>query len=472
MKKPAGIVTFLLLSIFQGLPSASGKGIVVSSPHELAAALGSAAPGDAIVLKNGDWKNVSLAIHAGGALDKPVEIRAETPGGVVLSGSSSLEIDAPYVVVSGLVFSHGSIDGDAVINLNSHHGVVRDTAIIDFNPASFKQGYYWVFFRGEHNLVDRCYFKGKSNMEPLIGNALEGSRYNSVTHCYIKDIPYNDANGREDVRVWGSGKYEQADNDGAFFSVEDNLFDHADGEGVEIISLKSNHNRVVNNTIVATRGGINIRRGNFNVVSGNIILAQGVETATGLRMTGQHNVVKGNYVFGCEYGIRVSCGEFVASALTSSYKPNIKPVGSKKNQARVPTYPQNVDDDIEDNVIVGSTGPDLDVGANYKRHWPQEQEILLPIRCMVKNNRFVRPQGGVSVVGTIPDTQPPLDRFMFEPNTYLANVIVGGTNAYAPSAQGFSLQALPEAWSVAREAAGLKPLTPGDVGPDWMKGAR
>ena len=123
-------------------------------------------------------------------------------------------------------------------------------------------------------------------------------------------------------------------------------------------------------------------------------------------------------------------------------------------------------------MIVGSTGPDLDVGANYKRHWPQEQEILLPIRCMVKNNRFVRPQGGVSVVGTIPDTQPPLDRFMFEPNTYLANVIVGGTNAYAPSAQGFSLQALPEAWSVAREAAGLKPLTPGDVGPDWMKGAR
>ena len=26
---------------------------------------------------------------------------------------------------------------------------------------------------GDHNVVDRCYFKGKNNLQPLVGNAIE-----------------------------------------------------------------------------------------------------------------------------------------------------------------------------------------------------------------------------------------------------------------------------------------------------------
>lgn len=259
--------------------------LFVESPAQLASSLMTARGGDTVTLKDGEWRGVNLVVNQCGAVGKPVEIRAETPGGVKLSGAARLEINAPYVTIDGLLLQDGGTTQSSVIQFKSHHGIVRNTAIIDYNPPAFGTECYWVFFAGDHNLVDRCYFKGKNNLHPLIGNAIEGSRYNTVRASYFKNIPsVANANGREIIRVWGSGKVEERDDDGAFFTIAENLFDHADGEGTETISLKSNHNVVRNNTVIATRGGINIRRGNFNTVKDNIVLGQGVEGAHGLRM--------------------------------------------------------------------------------------------------------------------------------------------------------------------------------------------
>ena len=442
--------------------------VMVQDSMQLAAALQGAQPGDVIILKNGSWKNADIAVTKGGEPGKPVEIRAEKPGEVILSGSSKLGINAPYVTVDGLVFYQGAIAKDAVIQFNSHHGIVRETAIIDYNPASFETGYYWVFFAGSYNQIDRCYLKGKNHMEPLVGNKFDGSQHNSVTNSFIQDIPYAEPNGREIFRVWGPGQFIRDDENGAFFTIEGNLFDHADGEGMEIISLKSNHNTVLRNTIVATHGGINIRRGNFNTIKDNIILGQGMKGALGYRMTGEHNLIQGNFAIGCEYGIEVSCGEFIGDTLTQRYQPTMKGVGAKLVPTRVPFYPQNQDVTLVDNVMVGNSGPDLNIGSSYKSHWPESQQVLLPEDCLIKNNRFVRPRGGESIVGTIPDTAPPLDRFNFKPNHYKGNILEGGKNAYAPAAGGFTSREIPAGWSEAQETATLKPLTPDDVGPAWL----
>ncbi|MEI6052718.1 MAG: polysaccharide lyase 6 family protein [Opitutaceae bacterium] len=331
----------------------------VETQMQLVTALKTAGASDVVILKDGEWKDAKLAIEQGGQVDHPLEIRAENPGGVKFSGASSLEINAPYVTVDGLLFASGAIQKGAVIQFNSHHGIVRNTAIIDYNPKAFETDYYWVFFAGDHNVIERCYFKGKNNLQPLIGNAIEDSRYNTVRGSYFKNIPYvANANGREIIRVWGSGKIEERDEDGAYFTIENNLFDHAHGEGTEIISLKSNHNIVQLNTVIATRGGINIRRGNFNTVRGNIMLGQSQEGAQGLRMSGRDNVVTGNFVSDCEYGIRVACGEYIKSALTPSYTPDIKPNGKKTAQVRIPTYPQVMRLTLADNVTVGIAGPE------------------------------------------------------------------------------------------------------------------
>ena len=98
--------------------------------------------------------------------------------------------------------------------------------------------------------------------------------------------------------------------------------------------------------------------------------------------------------------------------------------------------------------------------------------MLLPEECIIKNNRFIRPKGGVSVIGTVPDINPPLDRFTFKPNQYLGNILIGGKCSFAPAAGGFKAERIPPSWSESRELGKLKPLTPLEVGPDWVRGMK
>ncbi len=463
----------LLAGFALTLGSVAARDIFVEGPAQLASSLKAARAGDTVTLKNGDWKDAKFVVNQGGSAGKPIEIRAETPGGVKLSGSSALEVNAPYVTIDGFLFQGGATTQSSVIHFKSHHGIVRNTAIIDYNPPSFETECYWVFFAGDDNLVEQCYLKGKNNHHPLIGNAIDGSRRNTVRRSYFKNIPYvANSNGREIIRVWGSGKLEERDDDGAYFTIEGNLFDRADGEGTETISLKSNHNVVRNNTVIATRGGINIRRGNFNTVKDNIVRGQGVDGAHGLRMSGRENVVQGNFISGCDYGIRVACGEYITEALTPSYTPDVKPNSKRTAQVRIPTYPQVRKLTLADNVLVGISGPDLEIGSSYKGHWPESQQVLLPEECLIKNNRFVRPQDGASVLVTVAERTPPLDRFVFKPNVYSGNVLVGTGSVAAAAREGFATQTWPVGWTEVQESAALKPRTAEDVGPAWIVALR
>ncbi len=473
----AASVTLLSGILLAGLFSVSplaGREITARTPAELTGALKAAGAGDVVTLGKGTWTDLHLAIARGGKAENPLVLRAEVPGETILNGTSTLAINAPYVTVDGLFFYQGALSRDSVIGFNSHHGIVRNTAVVDYNPAAFETKYYWVFFSGDHNLVERCYFKGKNNLEPLIGNAIDDSRHNRVVRSSFKNIPYADGNGREILRVWGSGKFDAGDKDGAFFTIEENLFDAAHGEGTEIISLKSNYNQVLNNTVVATRGGLNIRQGSHNLVKGNVILGRGVEGAQGLRMSGLHNTVQGNYVSGCEFGLRVSTGEYIASALTPSYEPKIKPgaKGRANAEGRIATYPQVKDLTLADNVTVNITGADLEMGFAFKRHWPEAQMVLLPESCLITGNRFVRPRGGESVIGFVAESDPLLARFQFTPNRYQANRLVGGRTAYAPAASGCQAETLPLGWTEIAEQSGFKVLTADDVGPAWVQAFR
>lgn len=463
-----------LLAGLSATPLLSARDVTVRNPVELAAALKSAAAGDTVTLGKGTWTDLHLAINRGGKAENPLVIRAEVPGETILNGSSTLAIDAPYVTVDGLFFYKGSITRDSVVEFKSHHGVVRNTAIVDYNPPAFETRYYWVFFSGDHNVVERCYFKGKNHLEPLIGNAIENSRHNRVVRSYFKNIPYADGNGREDLRVWGSGKFDAGDKDGAYFTIAENLFERADGEGTEIISLKSNYNQVLNNTVIGTRGCLNIRQGSHNLMQGNVILGRGVEGAQGLRMSGLHNTVQGNYVSNAEFGIRVSTGEYVASALTPGYVPKVKPKAKDSTGAdvRLATYPQVKDLTLRDNVTVGISGADLEIGFAYKRHWPEAQMVLLPENCLITHNRFVRPRGGESVIGTLAETAPPLAQFRFAPNRFEGNRLLGGTNAFAPAGTGCLAEPLAAGWSEAAEQSAFKVLTAADVGPAWVQAFR
>jgi poly(beta-D-mannuronate) lyase len=467
----------MLSILIVSLSSLWAREIPVPNVAALAGALGSAGPGDEIVLAKGNWPDAQIKIDRGGSEQSPLTIRVESRGETLLTGTSYLEINAPHVVVDGLYFTQGAIDPKqfSVIHFKSHHGTVRNTAVIDYNPPEFEDESYWAYFSGDNNVVEKCYFKGKNNMHPLLGNAIDGSRTNTVRGCYFKNIPLEDGNGREILRMWGPGKFDPKDKDGAFCLVEGNLFDGADGEGTEIISLKSNYNRVLSNTIVGSRGCLNIRQGSHNVVQGNIILGKGVEGAQGLRMSGFDNKVEGNYVSGCDWGIRIQTGEYIELALTSGYQANMKEKKSKKGESsdvNVAKYPPVQDLLLANNVSVNNTGADLEVGFSYKKHWPENQLVLLPENCQIKDNRFIRSAGGESVIGSLPDTQPPLDKIKLSPNHYENNLLLGGTCAYAPAKSGCKVESIPAGWSADQELANWKVLKPEDVGPEWVVALR
>jgi poly(beta-D-mannuronate) lyase len=441
---------------------ASAAEFPVANPSALTDALSRAQPGDTLVLTNGTWRDATLVLSAAGTAGSPVTVRAETPGKVVLTGSSSLTFAAPHVHVSGLVFKNGAIKDDSLITFKSDDCVLTDTAVIDYNPKDVATGYYWVFFHGSRNRIERGYFTGKNHQQPVIGNGIKNSRYNSVAYSYFKDIPYVAArNGREIFRIWGWGGNEEMGEDGAFFTVEHNLFDRADGEGMEIVSLKSNRNIVRHNTVINTRGGITNRSGNFNTITDNILLCDGAPGAYGMRVTGRNHTIARNYIRGGEYGLHLMAGEFIERDLTGSYKPILR---EGTELGRVPAYNHPKDNLVADNVLVNNDGVDFLFGNGYKSNWPQAQRVLLPENNRLVGNLVYKAKGGVSVQTSPQDKKAPLDIFTFGPNQFEGNYVLGGTVAISPVPEGISVA---PATGPAPQPPAM--LTAADVGPSWMR---
>lgn len=393
----------------------------------LEAAMALALPGDTVVMGNGEWTNVNISFAAKGAPDHPVVLRAETPGEVILNGYSTLTFSSAHLVVEGLCFKGGALNGGSIISFNNDNCRMTQCAIEDYNPPSSSIKYYWVFFEGGHNRMDYCYLKGKNHEQPMFGNQRGPFRYNKVDHCYIKDIPLlTGINGAEIFRIWGYGGNEELGDDGAFFTIEYNLFEQTHGEGQEIISLKSNRNVVQYNTILRSIGEINGRSGNYNTIRGNYILGGNIEGTGGIRISGQSHTIVNNYVEGVTgNGLSVSAGEYINEDLTGSYKPILRdgtPLG------RVPAYGQVKNGVFAHNTFVNIGGYGILMSWGYKRNWPNAQRVLFPENNRIINNIIVKSGGSVpyTIYCDPQDTNPPLDRFTFQTNEFAGNVIYGG----------------------------------------------
>ena len=63
---------------------------LVRSIDEFDAAIAAVEPGDKIVLANGTWMDVELKLSGDGLADRPIELTAEEPGKVIITGQSNL----------------------------------------------------------------------------------------------------------------------------------------------------------------------------------------------------------------------------------------------------------------------------------------------------------------------------------------------------------------------------------------------
>lgn len=271
--------------------------INVSSAAEIAAA--NSQPGDTLVMAAGTWNDQAIVFKASGSEEKPVTLRAQTPGKVILSGKSSLKIDGQYVIVAGLLFKDGAGGGDC-INLAGRHNRLTDCAVVG---GDYK---FFVHFFGQNNRMDHCYMAEKTSGDPTLQIEVAEKEPNNhlVDHNHFGHRPPLGRNGGETIRVGYSFQ--------SMFSskttVEHNLFERCDGE-LEIISNKSCDNIYRYNTFLQCAGFLTLRHGNRCTVDGNFFFGKGVKGAGGVRIIGEDHTVINNYFADLTDGVfRITSG--------------------------------------------------------------------------------------------------------------------------------------------------------------------
>ncbi len=269
-----------------------------SNVAEINSALSLVQPGDTIVMRNGIWQNSEIKFIKNGTADKPILLRAETAGSVILTGSSSLKIAGQYLVVDGLYFIDGYLNSGSVIefrNGSNHSSYCRltNTAIINYNPPNKSTDYKWVSLYGTNNRVDHCYFRGKTHSGTTLVVWLSGQpNYHLIDHNYFGNRPELGANGGETIRV-GTSDWSMYD---SYTTVEYNYFEACDGEA-EIISNKSCENTYRYNTFYRCSGTLTLRHGNRCYVYGNFFFGEKKSGTGGVRIIGEDHKVFNNYFY-------------------------------------------------------------------------------------------------------------------------------------------------------------------------------
>lgn len=352
---------------------------LVRTQSEYAQALKKVAAGDSITLANGEWRDFELVITGKGTGDKPIVVRPEQPGKVMLTGQSSLRIGGEHIHVTGLVFKDGYSPRGEVVAFRRTKGDrarnsrVSEVVIDRFNKPDRSESDYWVALDGRNNRFDHNHLVGKSNQGVTLAVRLdtEEDRDNGhrIDHNYFGPRPVLGSNGGETIRI-GTSQYSMFRSGTV---VENNVFDRCDGE-VEIISNKSNGNVFRENLFLRSRGALTLRHGDDNLVERNVFLGHGKDYTGGLRVINRNQTIRGNYMEGLR-------GTGFSSALTVMNGVPNSPVNR---------YVQVDKALIERNTVVDSARMTLAAGSDAERS-------AVPVNSVMRNNLFVAPATGTFI---------------------------------------------------------------------------
>ncbi len=278
--------------------------ILVKNAAELEQANKQAKPGDIILMQNGEWNNITIALNCKGTKAQPIYVKAQTAGAVRITGKSKLMLGGEYIIVDGLYFANGYAGDDAIVTFRidkkqiANNCRLTNTVINDFNNPKRMDENYWIAFYGKNNRLDNCSFYNKKNMGVLLAVILDDERsrenFHSIDHNYFGFRLPLASNSGEMIRVGVSQHCEFNSNT----QIKDNFFEHCDGE-TEIISLKSGSNVIRNNMFKECQGAVVLRHGNFNTVENNIFLGNYKPGTGGVRIINKGQWVVNNYFYQC-----------------------------------------------------------------------------------------------------------------------------------------------------------------------------
>lgn len=267
-------------------------------------AVKSAKPGEVITLANGTYKDAQLILVGNGTSDKPIIIRAATPGKVILTGNSFLKLGGEYLEVNGLQFTNGYTLNTPVIefrkdnSLLANHCRITNCVIDNYSKPERFDTDSWIVFWGKHNRLDHSTIGDKLNGGTTLIVNLDDERsqqnFHSIDSNYFAGRSRLGSNGGEEIRV-GVSRYSLTP---SYTFIAYNYFERVNGE-VEIISIKSGSNRVYRNTFYECEGGLVLRHGSKNVVESNLFIGNNKPFTGGIRVINPGHKIFNNLLIEC-----------------------------------------------------------------------------------------------------------------------------------------------------------------------------
>jgi len=289
----------------------------------LESAVNNATNGGVFIVTNGTYNDFDFTIQNSGTSSSPIIIKAESIGGVELTGESHVVFKkSAHCVLQG--FDFDSECDETLVKLEGcHHIRITRNEFELTTTESIK----WVFIGGvwndnvypfqypsHHNIIDRNTFKNKNTPGHYI--TIDGSHddtgsdevyyqstYDVIRLNHFKNNGPRAVNEQESIRI---GWSEMSMSNG-YTLVEQNLFEDCDGDP-EIISVKSCNNTIRNNTFRSSYGTLSLRHGNNNLVEGNYFFGENKPVGTspagsslftgGIRIYGANHTIINNYMEG------------------------------------------------------------------------------------------------------------------------------------------------------------------------------
>ncbi len=291
--------------------------------EDLADAVNASTNGGTFIVVDGTYNDFEASFEVVATESNPIIIKAETVGGVLLTGESHFVIKkSAFITLEGFVF-----DGqgeDTLVKLEGSNNIRISRNVFELETT---ESIKWVFVGGvwndntypfqypsHHNRIDHNVFQNKETPGHYI--TIDGSfedtgseeiyyqsQYDRIDHNHFKNNGPRAVNEQESIRI---GWSEMSLSSG-YTTVEHNLFEDCDGDP-EIVSVKSCDNIVKHNTFSASYGTLSLRHGNRNRVEGNYFFGNGKEIGTspagaslytgGIRIYGTDHVIINNYMEG------------------------------------------------------------------------------------------------------------------------------------------------------------------------------
>jgi poly(beta-D-mannuronate) lyase len=337
----------------------SEPGNLVRNIEEFNSAVAKLQPGDKVVLANGTWADVELKLRASGLPDQPVELTAEEPGKVIITGQSNLSFSGEHIVVSGLVFRDGHTPTSEVISFSTskeelaNNSRVTNTVIDSFSNPERQDSDIWVALYGKNNRFDHNTLLNKGNKGVTLAVRMntEASRENGhiIEYNYFGPRQTLGSNGGETVRI-GTSHYSRE------FSntiVRNNYFDRTSGE-LEIISSKSCGNEFRNNVFFESQGTLTMRHGHYTTVENNYFLGNRKPNTGGIRIINENQTVRNNYLYG------LTGHRFRGAMVIMNGVPN----------GPINRYDPVIDSVMNNNIVIDSDHIQLCAGSDEERSAP------------------------------------------------------------------------------------------------------